>query len=109
MAKKSSGSYRQGKLRRVRSNSISLDEKARADLRRLAERHIDLTDLDAPEIGKWIVAERGRFYRPLKQQITLRLDKDIIAWFKAFGRKYQTHINDALREYVRRHMERRAR
>lgn len=93
----------------MRSNSIFLNEKARRELRRLAERPIDLTDPDAPEVGKWIVAERGRFYRPLKEQITLRLDKDIIAWFKASGRKYQTRMNDALREYVRRHLQTRTR
>ena len=42
-------------------------------------------------------------YRPVKQQITLRLDADIIAWFKAHalgGRGYQTDINGALREHV---------
>jgi uncharacterized protein (DUF4415 family) len=61
---------------------------------------VDLTDPDAPEIAVWDGAERGRFYRPLKQQITLRLDKDIIQWFKAQGARYQTRINDALREYV---------
>ena len=42
----------------------------------------------------------------LKQQITLRLDKDIIAWFKARGDRYQTRINEALREYVRQQNER---
>jgi len=109
MAKKSSASYRRGKLRRMRSNSIFLNEKARRELRRLAERPIDLTDADAPEVGKWMVAERGRFYRPLKEQITLRLDKDIIAWFKASGRRYQTRMNDALRDYVRRHLQTRTR
>jgi len=53
-----------------------------------------------------MVRERSEFYRPLKQQITLRLDKDIIAWFKARGNKYQTRINDALRGYIRAQMNR---
>jgi uncharacterized protein (DUF4415 family) len=52
------------------------------------------------ELGGWMVAERGEFYRPVKEQITLRLDKDVVAWFKAGGAGYQTRINDALREYV---------
>jgi uncharacterized protein (DUF4415 family) len=47
-----------------------------------------------------MVAERGEFYRPVKEQITLRLDKDVLAWFKAGGEGYQTRINEALREYV---------
>ena len=60
---------------------------------------------DAPEILDWSDARRGVFYRPVKQQITLRLDADIVAWFKAHargGRGYQTDINGALREYVQR-------
>ena len=58
-----------------------------------------------PEILDWSDARRGVFYRPVKQQITLRLDADIIAWFKARapgGRGYQTEINRALRDHVQR-------
>ena len=36
-----------------------------------------------------------------KQQITLRIDSDVIAWFKQHGRGYQTQINELLREYVK--------
>ena len=45
------------------------------------------------------------FYRTVKQQITLRLDADVVAWFKSHapgGRGYQTSINRALREHVQR-------
>lgn len=50
-------------------------------------------------------AKRSLFYRPIKQYITLRLDADLIAWFKAHsetlsGKGYQTTINQALRDYV---------
>ena len=72
-------------------------------LEALPEDQIDTTD--APEILDWSDARRGVFYRPVKQQITLRLDADIIAWFKARapgGRGYQTAINAALRDHVRR-------
>lgn len=81
--------------------SISLDEEGRGELKKLKNRPIDLDDPDAPEIEEFMVRERGKFYRPVKQQITLRLDKDVIAWFKASGGKYQTRINEALREYIR--------
>jgi uncharacterized protein (DUF4415 family) len=60
----------------------------------------DPTLNDVPDMRTWMVAERGEFYRPVKEQITLRLDKDVIAWFKAGGEGYQTRINEALREYV---------
>ena len=69
----------------------------------LADDQIDTTD--APEILDWSDARRGVFYRPVKQQITLRLDADVIAWFKAHardGRGYQTDINGALRAHVKR-------
>ncbi|NCR78347.1 MAG: BrnA antitoxin family protein [Microcystis aeruginosa K13-06] len=60
------------------------------------------TDL-IPEAGDWSQARRGVFYRPLKQQITLSLDADLIDWFKTQATQeegYQTSINRALREYV---------
>jgi uncharacterized protein (DUF4415 family) len=41
-------------------------------------------------------------YRPLKRPITLRLDADVLAWFKKDGRRYQTRINQALRKVVER-------
>jgi len=58
---------------------------------------------DAPELLDWSVAKRGLFYRPVKQQLTLRLDADVVAWFKGQttpNEGYQTRINRALREYV---------
>ena len=39
----------------------------------------------------------GELYKPIKKPVTLRLDADVIAWFKARGRGYQTRINRALR------------
>lgn len=60
---------------------------------------------DVAEITDWNGVQQGLFYRPIKQQVTLRLDADLIAWFKEQsksdnGRGYQTLINRALREYV---------
>jgi len=60
---------------------------------------------DVPEVRDWSAAKRGLLYRPLKRQLTLRLDADVVAWFKRRakgGRGYQTDINRALRDYVRR-------
>jgi len=44
------------------------------------------------------------FYRPLKKPITLRVDADVLAWFKKDGRHYQTRINRALRKVMEREM-----
>lgn len=86
------------------TNKLPSDVQAQIRaLEALPEDQIDTTD--APEILGWSDARRGAFYRPVKQQITLRIDADIIAWFKAQapdGRGYQTDINGALRDHVRR-------
>jgi len=68
----------------------------------LPDEAIDTSEV--PEVRDWSDAERGLFYRPLKQQLTLRLDADVIAWFRRHaerGRGYQTQINRVLRDYVR--------
>jgi uncharacterized protein (DUF4415 family) len=76
----------------------------RAELRALADLPDEAIDTsDAPELPDWSGAQRGLFYRPVKQQLTLRLDADVVAWFKAHvpsDEGYQTRINRALREYV---------
>jgi uncharacterized protein (DUF4415 family) len=61
---------------------------------------VDIDTSDIPEMIDWRGAERGRFYRPVKQMVTIRLDADVIAWFKIRDRKYQTAVNWALREYM---------
>jgi len=70
-------------------------------LKYLPEREIDLKDI--PEVRDRDGAVRGRFYRPIKRAISLRLDADVLAWFKARSEKYQSKINEVLREYMRRH------
>ena len=45
------------------------------------------------------------FYRPLKKPVTLRLDADVLAWFKKDGRRYQTRINKALRTIMEKEMK----
>lgn len=47
--------------------------------------------------------EIGKFYRPLKKSVTIRLDADVLAWFKVHSAKYQTEVNQVLREYMMTH------
>jgi uncharacterized protein (DUF4415 family) len=70
-------------------------------LAKMADEAIDTRDV--PEVEDFSGAVRGRFYRPVKQQITLRIDADLLAWFRSLGEKYQTRINEALREYMDSH------
>jgi uncharacterized protein (DUF4415 family) len=43
------------------------------------------------------LAARNPFYRPVKQQLTVRLDADVVAWLRKRGRGYQTRLNQVLR------------
>jgi uncharacterized protein (DUF4415 family) len=60
----------------------------------------EINTSDIPELTEkfWQKAVRNPFYRPLKRQLTLRLDADIIAWLRRQGRGYQTRANALLRE-----------
>jgi uncharacterized protein (DUF4415 family) len=49
--------------------------------------------------------ETMEWYRPIKKAVTLRLDADVIAWFKKSGRGYQTRINQALRKLMKDEMK----
>ncbi len=91
----------------MKKESYEMTQSQHEELRQLEnlpDERIDTVDI--PELIDWSDAKRGVFYRPVKQQITLRLDKDILAWFKAHapgGRGYQTEINQALRDHIQRH------
>ena len=73
----------------------------RANLDELVNRpdsEIDTSDIPEWTEEQWKNAVRGRFYRPVKQAVSLRLDTDVIAWLKKDGEGYQTRANRMLRE-----------
>ena len=57
---------------------------------------------DDPELpaGAWKDAEQGRFYRPMKQAVSLRLDADVVEWLRRPGKGYQTRANAVLRQHM---------
>jgi uncharacterized protein (DUF4415 family) len=65
-------------------------------LKGLRDEEIDLTDI-AP-LKDWSKAVVGKFYRPLKKSVTIRLDADVLTWLKGEGKGYQTRINALLRQ-----------
>ncbi|MDH0657679.1 BrnA antitoxin family protein [Acinetobacter johnsonii] len=78
-------------------------DKQDAEIKRLLAQgavpddQLDLSDI--PEITDWSNAVRhGQFYRPVKQQTSVRLDADVLAWLKSQGKGYQTRMNKILRE-----------
>ena len=90
-------------------SKVSQKQKAEITaLRAMPDYEIDTRDI--PEQKNWDGAVRGAFYRPVKKQLTLRLDADLVEWFRRQtpnGEGYQTSINQALREYVKAHQVRR--
>ena len=94
-------------MRRYVSKGITPEIAANlAEIEAMADEDVDLSDI--PEITDWSNAVRGKFYRPVKQQVTLRLDADLLHWFKAHGgaRGYQTRINAALRHFIEQEAKR---
>lgn len=80
-----------------------------AELKKLAalqDKDVDTSDI--PEITDWTGMEVGRFYRPVKKQITLRIDADVLAWFKSRGAGYQSEINKVLRGHMSNNLHARA-
>jgi uncharacterized protein (DUF4415 family) len=77
-----------------------LPKSIRKELAALAakpESEIDFSDLPATTEKDWRGATRGKFYRPVKQQLTVRIDADVIEWLKSQGRGYQSRLNEILR------------
>jgi uncharacterized protein (DUF4415 family) len=73
-----------------------------AKLAALPEDRIDTADIPQAPAENWRHARRGELYRPLKQPVTIRLDADVLTWFKEHAESggYQTEINRVLRRHV---------
>ncbi len=77
-----------------------LTARQRAHLKVLAakpDRAIDLSDIPPLTDAQLRNAVRGRFYKPVKRQITARVDADVLEWLKAQGKGYQSRLNAILR------------
>jgi len=77
-----------------------LTEEQIAGLKALAARpdsEIDTSDIPVMTDEQWKKAVRRDLYRPVKLQVTARLDADVLAWLKAQGKGYQSRINAILR------------
>jgi uncharacterized protein (DUF4415 family) len=65
----------------------------------------DIDTSDLPELEDDAAGQRGRLYRPVKIPVSIRIDADVVAYFKeAFSTTggYQTAINAVLRQYMNR-------
>ena len=68
-------------MKKAISDLLTTEQRAEIDaLAALPDDQIDTSDI--PEQRDWSGTRRGVFFRPIKQQITLRLDADLIDWFR---------------------------
>lgn len=78
-----------------------LTARQKREIRALAampESNIDTSDIPELPPAAWKHAVRGKWYRPVKQAVSIRLDSDVLAWLKAKGSGYQTKVNTLLRQ-----------
>ncbi len=76
----------------------SLQEREIQALAKMPDDGIDTSDIPELPPGAWKNAIRGKWYRPVKRPVSIRLDTDVLAWLKAQGSGYQTRVNALLRE-----------
>ena len=84
-----------------RASGRGLTSKRQKELGALAalrDDQIDTSDIKELPPSAWKDAVRGRFYRPVKQAVSMRLDSDVIAWLRKRGKGYQTRANSILRQ-----------
>ena len=90
-------------------NALPVEQRARIEaVAAMPEDQIETGDI--PEVRDWSGAVCGKFYRPLKRQLTLRVDADVVDWFQRQAPKggYQTEMNRVLREAMLRGRRKRA-
>jgi len=76
----------------------SSGERRLTRLAKAPDSEIDFSDIPPLTEDFWANAIRNPFYKPVKQQLTVRLDADVIAWLRKQGKGYQTRMNSVLRE-----------
>jgi len=77
-----------------------MSKASKTDWERLAnmpDHEIDTHEI--PELGDDFF-NRAELRVPVKKAVTIRLDEDVLEWFKGQGTGYQTRINQLLRRYM---------
>ena len=86
----------------------TISKKSQTDWARVdAMKNEDIDLSDTPKISTEMfaraVVRRGLKPVPRKEQLTLRVDSDVLEWFRKHGQGYQTKINALLRAYMEAH------
>ena len=87
--------------------------KSKTERKRLStmkDKDIDFSEIPevTPEMFARGIVRRGLKPLPRKRQLTLRVDSDVIEWYRKQGQGYQTKINSLLRAYMEEHLRRSA-
>ncbi len=81
----------------------------KSDLARIDRtRDADIDYSDIPPLDKTFLKKATVAWPPVKRQLTIRLDADVLDWLKGHGRGYQTRINRILRVVMESQPPRRA-
>jgi len=86
-------------VKKPTTKKVSRTNRARIDA--LRDDEIDFSDI--PEQGKAFFNRAVLRLPQPKATVTIRLDRQVLDWFKAHGRGYQTRINALLRAYMEAH------
>jgi uncharacterized protein (DUF4415 family) len=112
--KQSSALFRREKRTSVNANDmvthwrepgrpLSVEQKRRlAAIAAMPDEMIDYSDIPPLDEDFWKNAIRNPYYKPVKKQLTVRLDADLIAWLRNAGKGYQTRLNSILRQEMLR-------
>jgi uncharacterized protein (DUF4415 family) len=98
-------SYTAGELEQMRAQGKSRTDWARVDAMTEAELEAAIaSDPDWSDLPRdWYKHAKPQYPEALRKEVRLRLDPDLLAWFKRQGRGYQARINAALRAFVEAH------
>ena len=85
----------------TKTKSLRISDRTR---KHYAERDRSMDRSDVPQLQPevWAAGVVGKFYRPLKSQISFRIDNDVLAWLKSKGQGHLSRINAILRQQMDR-------
>ena len=89
-----------------RSSRVNKRQKAASRNKRSRKTYNIQAVAEEPESPALSAEDLHRWYKALKTPVTIRLDAEVLAWFKRDGRGYQTRINQALRRLMREQRKR---
>ncbi len=99
----SASSLQEKPLVKKKIPTMTISPKRLEELENIPESAIDTSDIPELDANFW---EKAKLVTPLrKQAISLKVDSDVLDWFKNQGKGYQSLMNAVLRSYVEHHIK----